>query len=282
MLQHLSNKCKCFSVYVDDGKKKGEHDRKSELSHLKEEVSAQTTKLKEAKSVTRANLEVIQGVIDSSSNDDDDWIPPEDNDEEQYETDDSLDDSELGSDDDEYKEARQNIRQSEASIDVSDNTDISTSEIQLFKDTAGASQIDVIEEGNEEEFISEYEDSEGEINSESTDDDLDFVRKKAPKIRYDPKCNHKYLKVQVGLRFCDGFECKEALRSWAILRGHPIHFSRCSRYQLEATCTPPCPWRCYGSMRSGESTFRIKVLTGEHSCTFAISNKLANYEWIAK
>lgn len=102
------------------------------------------------------------------------------------------------------------------------------------------------------------------------------------RVFYNPRCDHSKMEVVLGMRFEDGLKCMEALRTWAIVKGHHIHFKRVTKHQLEAKCKKPCLWRCYGAMKKVEKTFAITTLSGEHTCPFDIHNKCANYIWIAE
>lgn len=72
------------------------------------------------------------------------------------------------------------------------------------------------------------------------------------------------------------------MKTWAILKGHPIHFRIVSETQLQAYCDPSCPWKCYGSMIPKEHTFGIKTMGKPHDCGFDTGNKQADYKWIGE
>lgn len=99
---------------------------------------------------------------------------------------------------------------------------------------------------------------------------------------YDPTCDHKQMEVVLGMRFQDGLQCREALRTWAIVQGHPIQFRRVNKHQLQAKCKEPCIWKCYGSINQSENNFVIRKIKGPHTCPFNIHNKQANYKWLAR
>ncbi|KAL6554451.1 hypothetical protein OROMI_020124 [Orobanche minor] len=124
-----------------------------------------------------------------------------DEDDEAIMTDDSLDDDELGSGD-EYQEARQNMRQEEGRIDEIVEVEVDDSCV-LYND-------------DREEMLSDYIDSDGEMNSDSSEDENDddlVPRIKGGKVRYDHRCEHKDLKLCLGMRFESGWQCKEALKT---------------------------------------------------------------------
>lgn len=55
-----------------------------------------------------------------------------------------------------------------------------------------------------------------------------------------------------------------------------------SKHQMEAYCTKPCKWRCYGSAINPGGHFAIKVLEEPHTCTLAVNNKQMTATWIAQ
>ncbi|XP_057774115.1 uncharacterized protein LOC130993295 [Salvia miltiorrhiza] len=88
---------------------------------------------------------------------------------------------------------------------------------------------------------------EKEVYSSSTEDEYANVKPRRKRVVYDKKCDHKRLHITLGMRFEDGYQAKEALTTVAIENGWPLHFSRVCKTRMEANCTPPCKWRCYGS-----------------------------------
>ncbi|KAH6773256.1 hypothetical protein C2S51_011660 [Perilla frutescens var. frutescens] len=158
-------------------------------------------------------------------------IEVEDNDyihAESSDTEDGLDDDELVSDDEEYIEVRKNMKNFKVVID--DGKRNKCNEI-VHIDTHGA----------DGEIMSEYEESDGNINSESNEDEDGVVRRfKLQNVTYDPKCDHKSLKIVLGMRFQDGFHVVKS-------DGH----------------------------------FVIKTVGGPHTCLRVMNNKLATANWVA-
>ncbi|KAH6797713.1 hypothetical protein C2S52_022267 [Perilla frutescens var. hirtella] len=242
MLSYISQKCRVLSVYVDNGKKSGE-------------ISAVLTKFvggdgTEELTNLNGNVEDANeksvGVKGDESEDCEVWNSEED---------------------DDYIPS------------IGYNDDLS--DIELASDDEGqAWQIE--NEAQNDGFVSEYEDSDSDVNSDSTNDEADDNKRRKKMITYDPRCDHKSLKLFLGMRFEDGIQCREALRNVSIENGYPIHFRRVSKYQCEAICTAPCTWRCYGSLIKRDSTFSIKVINGEHTCPRAIHNTQVTSNWICK
>ncbi|XP_057803272.1 uncharacterized protein LOC131018575 [Salvia miltiorrhiza] len=118
-----------------------------------------------------------------------------------------------------------------------------------------------LEKENEEERLSEYDDSDKERSDSGDSDDLKLI---------------------LGMRFEDVFQCKKALVSWSIVKGHPIHFRRVSKDQYEAYCEEPYQWRIYASIKKNERYLVVKILGQDHTCAFAIGNKQARYKWLGE
>lgn len=251
MLSHLGDRCRFVELFVDCGKKL-ETDLNVELG---EEHETEYNEIGIGNSFQN-------GSDGSDSEEDEDYIPDELSDELSDYTDDGMDDDELGSDC-EYIEARRRLR---------DKTPRGLCDEVLGRET-----------GRECGF-SDYEDSDGDIYSSETDEDweVDKIRKKVKRIVYDPKCDHKELKLALRMRFEDGIQCRDAIKENAIEDGRGIHFRRVSKEQLEAYCNPPCKWRCYGSIDKPTGHFLIKVLKQPHTCTTDMRNHQVNSPWIAK
>ncbi|XP_057779015.1 uncharacterized protein LOC130997639 [Salvia miltiorrhiza] len=84
------------------------------------------------------------------------------------------------------------------------------------------------------------------------------------------------------MKFQDGYQAREALKTNAIENGWQIHFKRVTKNQMEAYCTSPCKWRCYGSLVTLDDSFIIKIVEGVHTCPRAMRNKQVSSSWIAK
>lgn len=131
--------------------------------------------------------------------------------------------------------------------------------------------------------ISDYEKSDGDIYSSETDEDDDIrLRKKIRRVVYDPKTEPKALKLEIGMRFDDGFQAREVIRANATEDGRAIHFKRVSKVHMQARCTEPCKWKCYGSLETITGHFKIKILNLPHTCSLAVRNKQVTSTWIAR
>ncbi|XP_057780140.1 uncharacterized protein LOC130998748 [Salvia miltiorrhiza] len=133
----------------------------------------------------------------------------------------------------------------------------------------------------EHTYASDYENETHEFVSEESDSDFEpRLRKK--RLVYDPKCDHSKLEIVIGMHFQDGFQCREALTTWAVENGRYIRFRAVSKKKLLAKCTPLCPWKVFASALQGNGNFFIKSYAGDHNCAKAMSNKLLSSQWVAK
>ncbi|XP_057770651.1 uncharacterized protein LOC130990435 [Salvia miltiorrhiza] len=137
------------------------------------------------------------------------------------------------------------------------------------------------EKEGDEEALSEYAESDGEVYTSNTEEEGEPVKIKRPRIVYDPKCRHKDLKIELGMRFESGYQCRKALRTWAIENEKFIHFKRVSVVQCEAVCVEGYKWRVCASIVREDKSFKVKTYVGVHTCPTALSNKLLTSEWIA-
>ncbi|KAH6776212.1 hypothetical protein C2S52_013773 [Perilla frutescens var. hirtella] len=291
---HLSKKCRVLSVYVDNGKKSGET---SEILSANiggdgaREISDLTRSIAREKSVGGdGDINEKPEEVDGDGEDYEDWTS-EDDDDYMPSTEHIVDGSEkhkkhVGEDhenadwnseeDDDY------MPSTEDSEDILSEKELPPDDdIQTGQSVVGQKKIES-EIGSDDEVKSDYDESDGEVNSDSTGDEADPKQKKEKGITYNPRCDHKSLKLCVGMRFEDGLQCREALRTISVENGYPIHFRRASKHQCEAICTEPCAWRCYGSVIKRDNRFTIKVLNGEHTCLREIHNKQATSSWICK
>ncbi|KAH6767625.1 hypothetical protein C2S52_018608 [Perilla frutescens var. hirtella] len=253
MLSHLSKKCRVLSVYVDDGKKSGETseilstnvggDGAGEISNLTRSIAREKSVGGDG-DVNEKPVEVDgerEGDVSEKSigEDYEDWTSEEDDDympstkdigdgSEKYDFgDEKTLEKHVGEDyedwnseeDDDYMPSIEN------SEDILSDKELpSDDEIQTWQ-SVNEKKIES-EIGSDGDVNSDYEDSDGEVNSDSTGDEADPKQKKEKMITYDPRCDHKSLKLCVGMRFEDGMQYIEALRNISIENGYPIHFRR--------------------------------------------------------
>ncbi|XP_057809117.1 uncharacterized protein LOC131023590 [Salvia miltiorrhiza] len=250
MLSHLSPNQRTLSVYVDHGVDIAEDAPVLEMDNNNE---------------IEKHREIIVGGEESSE--DDDYQPSN-----QDETDDDSEDIELASEDEEYQSARRNLKRKPIPR-------------ELFDKLVGQAEEDEELEADKEHAVSDYDESDGEMNSSSTEDEFEVARRKTKRVRYDPKQSHKDLNVVLGMRFENGWQTRDALTQCGIENGWYLRFKRVSATLMEAKCSAPCQWRCYGSTTKGTGVFKIKTVRGTEThktCPRYMNNKLVTAPWIAK
>lgn len=99
---------------------------------------------------------------------------------------------------------------------------------------------------------------------------------------FAPNCNLKDMEWEVGIKFKDGKEFKDAVVSWAIVNGWNIKWTRSSKKKLQAECVENCRWRLYASKLTLEPTFVIRTYNSRHDCIKVKRNRQANRVWISR
>ncbi|XP_057779669.1 uncharacterized protein LOC130998255 [Salvia miltiorrhiza] len=131
---------------------------------------------------------------------------------------------------------------------------------------------------NEGWDVSEYEKSDDSIYEV---EDAKKIGDMEKKLQYNKECDHKKLKLQLGMRFTDVAECKDAVKLWAIVNGHNIKWVKSEEYRIQAKCEPGCPWKLYASKLTREPTCVIKRYVGKHECVRPIHHRQVTSVWIA-
>ncbi|XP_057774503.1 uncharacterized protein LOC130993584 [Salvia miltiorrhiza] len=181
-------------------------------------------------------------------------------------SDDELDDDELVADDEEYEKSRKEVKARRSIFDLVEQEPDKGMGFNLVYDHEDA-ESDYVTSGNED--------------SNSTDEELEGKRNRKFRSSYDPRTKPKKLKLQLGMRFADGFECREALRDNAIAHGKHIRFGKVTKTTCRATCTPPCKWTVFASLVEAHDYFMIKTYFPTHTCGRKSNNKLVSSKWIA-
>ncbi|WOL11291.1 hypothetical protein Cni_G20053 [Canna indica] len=139
------------------------------------------------------------------------------------------------------------------------------------------------------EPISEYENSDDEIITPITTDDeaaLDtdfvYVRKKVRRKVHNPDCCVCDVKLELGMKFESTAHFKEVVQNYAIANGYNIKWCRTCTKKMEARSEVGCPWRIYASWMKSEVTLIVKTYESQHKCTRNLRNKQATVGWIAK
>ncbi|WOL05655.1 hypothetical protein Cni_G14384 [Canna indica] len=100
-----------------------------------------------------------------------------------------------------------------------------------------------------------------------------YTRKKhRPKV-YNPNCEFKDVKFEVGMKFGSNSEFKQAVQNYALGNDYNIKWSKSNKKRKEAKCIMSCPWRIYASWLTNEKTLMVKAYTNEHSCSRNMRNR---------
>ncbi|CAN1184998.1 hypothetical protein LINPERHAP2_LOCUS37282 [Linum perenne] len=84
---------------------------------------------------------------------------------------------------------------------------------------------------------------------------------------YDPGCDHGALQFELGLRFRDPTQFKEAVIRNSIIIGANVRWMRSSKTRREVVCKhPSCKWRLYAAWYRGRELFVVKQIDAAHSC----------------
>lgn len=277
MLSHISDRCGVLHLFVDDGKL-GESD---EVEELPTEVQCNWDEDELGGDNPHVHIEVDnvsdggQGRDDTarhtedkssrreterdSKEADNDYILEEIDESTDHYTDDEMSDDGLCSDE-EYIEARRVLR---------DRSERGLCDEVFNKIGHECGNFD-------------YEHSDGDVNSEETDEDGDKGRPRKRRVVYDPLADHRTLKLEMHMKFADRLEARDAIRRQAIEDDREIHFKRVSQTQTEARCKPPCKWGFYDSLVKANGSFEIKRIDQPHTCTSVIRKKIITSCWIAK
>ncbi|KAH6817671.1 hypothetical protein C2S51_001274 [Perilla frutescens var. frutescens] len=131
----------------------------------------------------------------------------------------------------------------------------------------------------------ELDDNDSSVATDASlysDEDSEAIEKnKSTMISYAKNCDHKTLKFEIGMRFRDYKECRDAVKLWAILNGYNIKWMKSGGHKLQARCEDNCSWRLYASTLTKELTFIIKTYHEKHTCVRATRNIQENSQWIA-
>ncbi|XP_073015717.1 uncharacterized protein [Primulina eburnea] len=99
---------------------------------------------------------------------------------------------------------------------------------------------------------------------------------------FSERMNMKRFELVVGMKFKDVHEFRSVLVDWTVRSGVELVFKKNEKRRVTAVCKDGCEWRLHTSLVMGGPTFRIKTLTGKHTCVRASSNKLATYKYLSK
>ncbi|XP_057744849.1 uncharacterized protein LOC130962688 [Arachis stenosperma] len=96
--------------------------------------------------------------------------------------------------------------------------------------------------------------------------------------------NREY-EFRVGLEFKSLNQFQDAIKKHALLNGWDIRFRKNDEVRCRVVCKgrkKKFKWVCFASKVGGSNCFKIKTLTGKHTCGRNYSGRLASSSWISK
>ncbi|KAL4301674.1 hypothetical protein GQ457_10G014170 [Hibiscus cannabinus] len=142
----------------------------------------------------------------------------------------------------------------------------------------GSSEKDGKLEGYETDYISSSDPGEYE-DSEQSDDDAPRVRQSLFP-RYDPNC---VIPVwELGLRFDDNKQFKEAVRKYAFAKGVQLKIVKNEPNRTRFHCMKGCPWTLFASTDKKLRCYTVKTYNHVHKCYRTNKNKLISAKYIQK
>ncbi|KAL2945507.1 Mucin-5B [Bienertia sinuspersici] len=202
--------------------------------------------------------------------------------------DDQLEEGEE-TDDEEYHKARENVKGwNKYILDLSQRLADDAQRGKLRSQRLGDEPISGQSERGEGECVSDYLDSEEDINTPPNSDEEESVggRRGKSKVISVGHTDFEKFEWKVGQRFQNRSEFRDAVARYGIYQGRNVCFliSNSKRQQrLGVRCKAPCPFRLYGSWDSRRGCFVVKTVVDEHNC---VRNMERNIQlrsgWMAK
>jgi len=93
----------------------------------------------------------------------------------------------------------------------------------------------------------------------------------------------KDYKFKVGMDFKSIAEFKEAITEWSILNLRQIKFVKQDKIRCRAVCkNANCNYVVHCSKVADNQTFKIKTLSGDHTCAKTLNKSVATSKWVSK
>ncbi|KAK8548850.1 hypothetical protein V6N13_054381 [Hibiscus sabdariffa] len=195
--------------------------------------------------------------------------------------------------DEEVEEIRGKLRAGRKITSTESSTDEESSEDN--NEDAVEGQTFVGDDTLEGEDVREIEDHEsdyipsddpgeyGETHEESDDDICGAYRGKGKKslgAKYDPSC--AFPLWEIGFRFEDHKQFKEAVRKYAIAKGVALKFKKSEPKRVRVCCKAGCPWTLFASIDKKLDCFSVKTYYPVHKCSRTNKNPMMNSKHIEK
>ncbi|KAL2892664.1 Gag-Pol polyprotein [Bienertia sinuspersici] len=136
--------------------------------------------------------------------------------------------------------------------------------------------------------VSDYEQSDEEVHTppDSGEDEALHERRSKRSLLVSLESDFKLFSWKVGQRFATRSDFKKAVAKYGIYQGRnvSIKISNKSRQQrVGVRCLNGCPFQLYASWDSRRSSFVVKTVREEHTCTRNMKkNKQLKYKWVAE
>ncbi|CAH9103870.1 unnamed protein product [Cuscuta europaea] len=136
--------------------------------------------------------------------------------------------------------------------------------------------------------VSEYEDSDGEVDSpgDSEEDDILGKKKKGRTPIVNESTDSSKLQWCVGIRFGNAEKFTEAITRYAVAQGRNLTYNVSDQnrsQRLGVKCAPGCKFSLYGSWDYKQDCFVVKSVNNNHNCFRDTSrNKQLKSKWMAK
>ncbi|KAL4335326.1 hypothetical protein GQ457_07G003320 [Hibiscus cannabinus] len=136
-------------------------------------------------------------------------------------------------------------------------------------------------EGNESEYLDSSDPGEYGGSDESEAEVCGtFVGQKTVGPRYDPNCSIPTW--ELGMRFEDNLQFKEAVRKYSVAKGVKLNFVKNEPNRTRVCCKGNCPWLIFASHDSRYDCYVLKTYNPIHKCYMSNKNTLLSCKMIEK
>jgi hypothetical protein len=144
----------------------------------------------------------------------------------------------------------------------------------------------LLEDEEEDDVSSKMARSDVLLSPPASDDENEAHsrRRCVPKVSEFVETDMDDPKLEVGQRFIHAKQFREAVRTFNLLKGKDVQFTKNDGDRVIGVCRSRgdgCPWRVYGSLVAGEMTFMIKSFNPTHRCTRKYKSSIVTSRWIA-
>ncbi|GMI82670.1 hypothetical protein HRI_001936300 [Hibiscus trionum] len=135
--------------------------------------------------------------------------------------------------------------------------------------------------GYESDYLDSSDPGEYGDNDESDEEIIGtYSGKKILGPRYDPKC--AIPTWEVGLRFEDNIQFKEAIKKYSVAKGVRLKFVKNEPKRTRVHCRETCPWKIYASYDGRYDCYVVKTYNSKHMCFRNNKNTMLSCKMIQK